>query len=202
LLGPTPLGITAGLPDERSDTHPETIRFSSAGDLCSLLARHAPLCDCLIMAAAVADFRPKPGPDTTSKLRRDADGLTLVLEATPDLLAGVARSRRPGQFFVGFALEPRESMIESARAKLTRKGIDLIVANSLETMDSDHIEAVLIDRDPGSRPPESTPGPIPKAEFAIWLLDRIEQRLATLPRVTPGRSENTANDTTATGVSF
>lgn len=202
LLGPTPSGIPADFTDEHSDTHPETIRFSSAGDLGSLLAHHAPLCDCLIMAAAVADFRPKGSPDTTSKRRRDADGLTLELEATPDLLAGVARARRPGQILVGFALEPRESMVESARAKLTRKGIDMIVANPLETMDSDRIEAVLIDRDSGSCPPESTPGPIPKAEFATWLLDRIELRLSRLPRPTPGRSENTPNDTTTTGVSF
>ena len=173
LLGPAPLRCT--------DTRVTTFRFSSTADLESLLAVHAPACDCLIMAAAVADFRPRQ--DTTDpplKVHRTDAGLTLHLEATPDLLAGVARARRPEQVFVGFALEPRKTMIEAARAKLIRKRIDMIIANPLETMDSDIIEAVLIENagaadEPG--PTESTPGPISKVEFARWLLDRLSRRL-------------------------
>ena len=181
LLGPTPAGGPGECPGEHSNTPGKTIRFASTADLESLLAGLAPSCDCLIMAAAVADYRPRRGGAPVAKHRRHDDGLTLHLEATPDLLAGVARARRPGQLLVGFALEPRQGMVESAKAKLTRKGIDLIVANPLETMDSEHIEAVLVegspDSDSGPRVADATPGPISKPEFAVWLLDRIERRL-------------------------
>ena len=174
LLGPTPL--------ECSDTRVSTIRFSSTADLEALLARHAPECDCLLMAAAVADYRPRRNPSASPKVRRHEEGLTLRLESTPDLLAEVARTRQPGQFLVGFALGPHETLLESAKAKLIRKGIDLIVANPLETMDSDSIEAMLIERSAGSKEDarliDSTPGSISKAEFARWLLDRLSHRLA------------------------
>jgi len=166
LLGPTLLGS--------SDTRITTHRFSSTADLGALLDRFAPECDCLIMAAAVADFRPIIDPGTPPKIRRrDGKRLTLELEPTPDLLARAASNRHPGQCLVGFALEPRKTMIESAREKLRRKGVDLIVANPLETMDSQSIEAALIGNDA-----ETAPGRLPKSEFAIWLLDRIEERLA------------------------
>lgn len=175
LLGPTSLGC--------NDTRVETIRFSSTAELGALLDRHTPRCDCLLMAAAVADFRPSQdasAPQTT-KLRRRDGGLTLHLEATPDLLAQAARGRRPGQLLVGFALEPRERLIDAAKAKLTRKGVDLIVANPLETMDSDQIEARLIEKtsDPTKEPriAGSTEGAISKQDFAIWLLDHLEQRI-------------------------
>ena len=174
LLGPTPLKC--------SDTRVSTIRFSSTADLEALLARHAPECDCLLMAAAVADYRPRQDLSASPKVRRHDKGLTLRLEATPDLIAGVAKTRRPDQLLVGFALEPRETLLASAKAKLIRKGIDLMVANPLETMDSDSIEAMLIERSGGSREDarltDSTPGSISKAEFARWLIDRLSHRLA------------------------
>ncbi len=174
LLGPTALGC--------SDTHVRTIRFVSTADLGDLLAEHAPSCDSLIMAAAVADFRPAPGTEAgAAKVRRNEDGFTLHLEPTPDLLAAAAENRSPGQCFVGFALEPRESLLASARAKLLRKGVDLIVANPLETMDSEAIEATLLESDPvhpdAPRIVDSTPGPIAKSAFARWLLDRLCGRL-------------------------
>ncbi len=167
LLGPTP--------SECSNTQVTTIRFASTADLEALLAEHAPHCDCLIMAAAVSDYRPAAPAPAGQKLRRSSDGLTLELEPTPDLLAGVASSREPGQLLVGFALEPRDRLIASAESKLARKGIDCIVANPLETMDASSIEATLISTQ-GDR--ESTDGPIPKPDFARWLLDRLVQRLS------------------------
>ena len=167
LLGPTP--------SECSNTQVTTLRFASTADLEALLAEHAPRCDCLIMAAAVSDYRPASPAPTGEKLRRSGDGLTLRLEPTPDLLAGVAANRVPGQLLVGFALEPRERMIASAEAKLARKGVDCIVANPLETMDAASIEAVLIG---AGEDRESTDGPIPKPEFASWLLDRLQARMA------------------------
>lgn len=150
--------------------------FQTCSDLQSLLADEAPRADVLVMAAAVADFRPKPHPAITGgKFRRTSDGMTLELEPTPDLLAGVAASRREGQFLVGFALEPRAEMLAWGREKLVRKGVDLVVANPLETMDSEGIEGVVLG--PGgfeARPPGQ--GAIAKAEFAAWLLDVVERR--------------------------
>jgi len=179
LLGPT----CAAPATEPVHTHARTIRFSSTADLQALLAEHAPDCDCLIMAAAVSDYRPSSPAPAGEKLRREADGLTLRLEPTPDLLAQVASARRPGQLLVGFALEPRDRLIASAEAKLERKNIDCIVANPLETMDSENIEATLIDSD---RTQTATAGPVPKPDFAVWLLDRLTERLKA-----PDTSENT-----------
>jgi phosphopantothenoylcysteine decarboxylase/phosphopantothenate--cysteine ligase len=88
--------------------------------------------DALIMAAAVADFRPRS--QATSKLTRDA-GLTVELEPTEDILAGIgaavaalpAGSPRP--FLVGFAAET--GSLDRAADKLRRKGVDLLVANDV-----------------------------------------------------------------------
>lgn len=165
LLGPTPVGI--------ADTRVNLRRFRTTADLEALLLDESPRCDLLIMAAAVADYRPIPTPGldpATGKLRRTDAGLTIHLEATPDLLAGCAARRTPGQTIVGFALEPRERLMDSALAKLERKKVDAIVANPLETMDSATIEATLVRRDGAT---DSTPGPIDKSRFADWLLDRL-----------------------------
>jgi phosphopantothenoylcysteine decarboxylase/phosphopantothenate--cysteine ligase len=142
------------------------------------------------MAAAVADFRPKAGlvDPGTGKLRRMGGGLTLELEATPDLIGGIAKNRRNGQFLVGFALEPRGEMLDSARAKLVRKGLDLIVANPLETMDSETIEAAAVGMGPeGPGVVAETGGAISKERFGEWLLDVIEaRRVMVRAGVSPG----------------
>jgi phosphopantothenoylcysteine decarboxylase/phosphopantothenate--cysteine ligase len=128
------------------------------------------------MAAAVADYRAKLpegfDPDT-SKLNRDGK-LTLELEGTPDLLAGCSATRE-NQLLVGFALEPRERLEASARAKLARKGLDLIVANPLETMDSGEIEASVFAAS-GDR---SDSGRLDKVAFADWLLDLLTPEIAS-----------------------
>ncbi len=147
-------------------------RFTTAADLQALLMTEAKTCDVLIMAAAVADFRP-PSTSQGTKIRRSDGTINLVLESTPDLLAEFAASRRPGQLIIGFALESRDLLEVSAREKLARKGVDGIVANPLETMGADTIEASLIWRD---APAEQTPGPISKDAFASWLLDLVEKR--------------------------
>lgn len=148
-------------------------RFRTVSDLQRLLARHSTGCDVLVMAAAVADFRPVPSSAAPSgKLRREgaADGMVLHLEPTPDLLAEVAARRTPGQLIIGFALEPGSGLLDAARRKLERKGIDLIVANPLETMDSPTIDAHLVARNGMVQ----SPGRMTKQEFAAWLLGRVE----------------------------
>lgn len=161
-----------------SDSRIRLARFRTAEDLGALLDRYQPEADVLVLAAAVADFRPAE-PVTGGKLRRTEAGLTLRLEPTPDLAARCAARKPPGQRIVAFALEPREGLTDAALAKLRRKGADLIVANPLETMDAATVEATLLG--PGG-PIESTPGPITKAEFASWLLDRLAPLLAEPPQ--------------------
>ncbi len=167
LLGPNAVAPT--------DHRARVVRFQSTADLQRLLAEHLPHCSVLVMAAAVADYRPVLDEvDPNGKRRREPGGMTLTLEATPDLLAGCSRQARPDQLLVGFALEPAAELLESARRKLERKSIDLIVANPLETMDSDAISATLVGNPSRGMDLEvSTNGPIPKSEFAGWLLDRI-----------------------------
>lgn len=162
LLGPTHL--------EPPSSHADVVRFRSTADLQSLLAERFPRCDILIMAAAVADYRPTRVAQSHEKLRRENRNLTIELESTPDLLAECARARVAGQTLIGFALEPRDRLRESALAKLERKAVDAIVANPLETMESPAIEATIHWAGGAA---DSTGAPMPKSDFAPWLLDRI-----------------------------
>src|SRR4051812_9405705 len=103
LLGPTHRTPT--------DSRVRLARFRTAAELEGLIAAEGGRWDVLVMAAAVADFRPGAGSRMPEgKFRRVEGRLGLDLEPTPDLLAGVATGRREGQLIVGFALEPREEM--------------------------------------------------------------------------------------------
>jgi len=104
------------------------IDVESAADMEAALARACPGADVVIMAAAVADFRPKVAAD--HKLSKE-DGLPeLVLEPTPDILTGLVFRRTPGQVLVGFAAET-DDVAERGRRKLHRKGVDLLVVNDV-----------------------------------------------------------------------
>lgn len=166
------LGPNAVLPQ---DDRVEVVRFNSCQDLQDLLEAHLPHCDTLIMAAAVADYRPIADEvDTSGKRRREGGELSIRLESTPDLLAGCSAKAREDQLLVGFALEPRDRLMESANRKLKRKDIDLIVANPLETMDADSIEAILIGNgERGFDQEMRTDGAIPKVQFAQWLIEKL-----------------------------
>jgi phosphopantothenoylcysteine decarboxylase/phosphopantothenate--cysteine ligase len=90
--------------------------------------RPAEEADVVIMAAAVADFRPKVAAER--KLSKE-DGLPeLVLEPTPDILAGLVARRRPGQVLVGFAAETND-VARAGPAQAGRKGVDLLVVNDV-----------------------------------------------------------------------
>ena len=110
------------------------IEVETAADLERALALATPDADAVVMAAAVADFRPRVrAPGKLS--RRDAGGaLTLELTAVPDLLAGLAQARQNGRpFLIGFAAELGGGAALEARAsdKLREKGCDAIVANDV-----------------------------------------------------------------------
>ncbi|MDP6312202.1 MAG: phosphopantothenoylcysteine decarboxylase [Phycisphaerales bacterium] len=145
------------------------IRFETTADLQHQLEDAFPKADLLIMAAAVADFIPETAAPGT-KLSRHEGPIQLTLQPAPDLVAGVAASKRPDQRIVGFALEPAAELDTRARAKLVHKNLDAIVANPLETMDAECITATLIASDG-----KSTEAPVgmSKSAFAAWLLDRI-----------------------------
>lgn len=150
--------------------HPriETIRFQSANELGRELHARWPSHDLLLMAAAVADFRPRVTATPGTKLRRTGTPITLELDPVPDLLAGLAKIPHQGTR-IGFALEPRAALMDHARAKLARKGLHAIVANPLETMESEEIDGTLLLADGTSRRPDQ--GPLPKTDFARWLVE-------------------------------
>ena len=106
----------------------EVIEVETAREMHDALDRVAPDADVVVMAAAVADFRPvqcAPG-----KIKKDAGVPEIVLEPTPDILAGLGARKRPGQILVGFAAETAD-LVENATAKMRRKNLDLVVANDV-----------------------------------------------------------------------
>jgi phosphopantothenoylcysteine decarboxylase / phosphopantothenate---cysteine ligase len=106
----------------------EVDRVETAAEMEAAMLHRAEEADVVVMAAAVADFRPKEAG--TSKMHKSDGVPDLVLEATPDILAELGRRRRPGQVLVGFAAET-EQLSDRARAKLASKGVDLMVANDV-----------------------------------------------------------------------
>jgi phosphopantothenoylcysteine decarboxylase/phosphopantothenate--cysteine ligase len=85
----------------------------------------------LLMAAAVADFRPAaPAAHKLKKTDSDAPR-QLTLEPTEDVLSGLSAQRRAGQLLVGFAAEHGAGAIDYGRDKLTRKGLDAVVVNDI-----------------------------------------------------------------------
>lgn len=159
LLGPVHPPIPDGL-----SVH----RFENTQDLQELLDSHWPTHDILVMAAAVADFRPADGPLDGKHSR--SEGWQLDLEATPDLLADLAKHSRPDQVRIGFALEEPGQLEQRAREKLARKSLHGIVGNPLSTMDSQTIDGTLFLEDGAM---EAAPRELSKPAFASWLLDRV-----------------------------
>ncbi|HYH57862.1 MAG TPA: bifunctional phosphopantothenoylcysteine decarboxylase/phosphopantothenate--cysteine ligase CoaBC [Thermoleophilaceae bacterium] len=106
----------------------------TAADLEAAARRRFPDCDVLVMAAAVADFRPPAAAgEKLSKSGRDA--LELRLVPTTDVLAALSADRRGDQTLVGFAAEHGEGAVERAREKLVRKGLDAVVVNDISRTD-------------------------------------------------------------------
>ena len=122
--------------------------------------------DVCIMAAAVCDFRPKKTALAKIKKTRLADGWHLDLEATPDILAELGR-RKKSQVLIGFAAET-EDLESHARGKLTRKRLDLIVANDASAFDADTNRVTFIS---GEGLIERLPE-LPKSEVAARIIER------------------------------
>ena len=161
LLGPGPA-------DEKVPSECRLVRFESAADLEQLLETHWAEHQVLIMAAAVADYRPAAVFD--GKLSRDLDRpMTLELFPTPDLVAHIASTKRPDQRVIAFALEHHEALQQRAADKLRRKGVDAVVANDLAAFEADDSSALWLTADGIKR----RSGRMPKPDLARWILRQI-----------------------------
>jgi phosphopantothenoylcysteine decarboxylase / phosphopantothenate---cysteine ligase len=126
----------------------DVVRVETAAEMEDAVRAAEASADVVVMAAAVADFRPARVAER--KLKKQAGVPEVTLEATPDILAGLGTRKRPGQTIVGFAAETDE-VRQNAAAKLAAKGIDLIVANDVTAPgagfehDTNHV--VIIDAD-------------------------------------------------------
>jgi phosphopantothenoylcysteine decarboxylase/phosphopantothenate--cysteine ligase len=111
----------------------EVVETPTAAELAREAFARAIDADVVVMAAAVADYRPAEA--IAGKRPKDARDWTVALEPTVDVLAELGTRRRDGQLLVGFAAETGDGGIERAREKLARKGADLIVHNDVTRPD-------------------------------------------------------------------
>ena len=144
----------------------------TAADLEQAAHRLFPDADVLVLAAAVADFRP-PEAEATKLSKAGRAELELRLAPTTDVLAALSAERRPGQTLVGFAAEHGEDGVERARGKLERKGLDAVVVNDISRkdigFDTDENEVTIV-TDAGDRHLPKAP----KAEIARAIVDLVE----------------------------
>jgi phosphopantothenoylcysteine decarboxylase / phosphopantothenate---cysteine ligase len=106
------------------------IEVSTAAELQAACARAFTECDVLLMAAAVADFRPRD-PAGHKLKKTDGPPPVVELEPTADIITALAAGRRPGQIIVGFAAEHGAQALDYGRDKLARKGLDAVVVNDV-----------------------------------------------------------------------
>jgi phosphopantothenoylcysteine decarboxylase / phosphopantothenate---cysteine ligase len=119
---------TAGIPNGV-----DVVRVETAQEMADAVFALAPHASIVVMAAAVADFRPRTV--ATTKLKKGDGVPELVLERTPDILAALGTTKPPGQTLVGFAAETAD-VCANAAAKLVAKRVDLMVANDVTAPDA------------------------------------------------------------------
>jgi phosphopantothenoylcysteine decarboxylase/phosphopantothenate--cysteine ligase len=157
------------------------VDVGTAAELQAACEAEFPGCDALLMAAAVADFRPvAPAAEKIKKSGRDE--LRLELEPTQDILSLLSGRRAPGQLVVGFAAEHGEGGLAYGRDKLARKGLDAIVVNDIARHDigfeGPDNEVVIVTREGERHVPLGT-----KAEVARAVLEAVD---ALPPAPAPG----------------
>ena len=139
--------------------------------------------DVLLMAAAVAYFRPVEAESTKIK-KSGRSELAISLEPTNDILGALSAARRPGQTLVGFAAEHGEGGLEQARDKLERKGLDAVVLNDISRadigFDSQENEVVIV-----TAQEETAVAKGPKSTVAGAILDAVEQMRKAQVRESP-----------------
>jgi phosphopantothenoylcysteine decarboxylase/phosphopantothenate--cysteine ligase len=154
---------------------PEVTRVETAEEMRAAVAAHLPHADALVMAAAVADFRP--ADPAGEKIKKESGGVpTIQLERTADVLRETRELRPADAVVVGFALET-EDVVANGRRKLEGKGLDLLVVNDAREPGAGFEVATnrVTLLEPG-RDDEALPL-LSKAEVADRILDRVEEIL-------------------------
>jgi phosphopantothenoylcysteine decarboxylase / phosphopantothenate---cysteine ligase len=166
------------------------IEVVSAAELLDACEREFDACDILLMAAAVADFRP--AAPVGHKLKKDADPAqvgsksVLELEPTTDILSALASQRRSGQVVVGFAAEHGAGALEYAREKRRRKQLDAVVVNDISRsdigFDVPENEVTIVTAEREHRVPRTS-----KSRVAAAVLDEVELLRAVSARAASSR---------------
>ncbi len=159
----------------------DVVRVSTTAELHDAVVAAAATADAVVMAAAPADFRPVAVSGAKIKKAADGSAPSIELEQNPDILHAISHDRaRPGSVVVGFAAETGDetgSVLDLARAKLARKGCDLLVVNDVSggaVFGSPDNEAVVLGADGGVREvPRGTKGAL---AHVIW--DEVARRFA------------------------
>jgi len=105
----------------------ELVKVETTAQMFAAVKKHFARCDCLVMAAAVADYTPVRS--TRTKLKKTDQNLTVKLKPTPDILKWAGQHKKNNQIVVGFALEDKAVRIGAER-KLKEKNLDMVVANT------------------------------------------------------------------------
>ena len=149
------------------------IPVGTASEMREATRAEFPSCDVLVMAAAVADFRPA-APANAKLGKEGRESLVVELEPTEDILAELSVERSDGQILIGFAAEHGEGAVERARGKLERKGLDAIVVNDISRsdigFDTEQNEVTIITASGVHDIPLSS-----KPDVAASILDLIEE---------------------------
>ncbi len=128
------------------------LTVGSTRELADAAAAAASAADVIVMAAAVADYRPESVASTKIKKDEQGDTLELRLTKNPDILRSLVDARRPGQVIIGFAAETESDetkLVELGRAKVARKGSDYLVVNAVGWSDgfgTEHNTVVIVDK--------------------------------------------------------
>src|SRR4051794_21332403 len=162
----------------------EVVRVGTAAELAAACKERFDAADVLLMAAAVADYRP--AETHSGKLKKDATGeaLELRLERTTDVLASLSARRRDGQVLVGFAAEHGPGAVAYGREKLERKGLDAVVVNDVSApgigFDAADNEVTIVSRDGERHVSRSA-----KSEVAAAVLDTVLSRRSSTDMKVP-----------------
>jgi phosphopantothenoylcysteine decarboxylase/phosphopantothenate--cysteine ligase len=151
------------------------VDVTTAAELAEAAQQHFAQADALLMAAAVADYRPAGAH--AGKLKKDAAAeLNLQLVRTTDVLSALADARRPGQVLIGFAAEHGEGALAYARGKLERKGLDAVVLNDVSDpsigFDSADNEVVIVTAQGEHHVPRAAKEDVAGAILDMLLSDR------------------------------
>ena len=151
----------------------KVIAVGSAAELAHECAESFDRCDVVLMAAAVADFRPSAA--TSGKLKKDQGVPAIELEPTEDVLSALGARRRPDQLLVGFAAEHGDGALEYGRGKLERKRLDAVVVNDISAsgigFDARQNEVTILSADGRVRRISRRS----KSEVAVEVLDEVER---------------------------